>query len=347
MPGRGIGVHEGLGVTVLPRAPPSMTYEANVNGAPQSRSAAPDRRGGYTPSARSRGRSRAMPPPARVRGIDVGTGPHRAVDDRAVPFANSSPPHRLEHQEDVREEDRGIDRKALDRHQRHLGGERRRLAELEEAVVGPQRPVLGRYRPAWRMIQTGVQSVARGGRHREIEWRRTPDEDNARPTDVVEGQPRLSVSKAGAARNVSPTNSPILGCVGSRSTGRPASRSAALQTGPIDPTTVRASAGASRCCAPPSVATCSTCVTWVALVKRATSSRPPTPDEWLRGGVRGLRATPPIDGTVVTTAPARAVRRRGPGSRCRTPARPRASQRSRARYRAPRATHARCWAPAP
>src|SRR5688572_21970874 len=59
----------------------------------------------------------------------------RALEARAFAIGKGkAQAHRVRNREDVGEHDRGIELKALERLQRHLGGERRRLGELEEAA---------------------------------------------------------------------------------------------------------------------------------------------------------------------------------------------------------------------
>src|SRR6185503_16263950 len=61
--------------------------------------------------------------------------PKRALEARALAFGEREPKaHRVRNGEDVGEHDRGVEREALERLQRDLGGERRRLGELEEAA---------------------------------------------------------------------------------------------------------------------------------------------------------------------------------------------------------------------
>src|SRR5690606_9937929 len=68
---------------------------------------------------------------------------HGRVDDRAFAFfERERRAHRLERQEDVREEDGRIDAEPK-RLERHLERELRRLADLEERVFFPERTVLG------------------------------------------------------------------------------------------------------------------------------------------------------------------------------------------------------------
>src|SRR4030095_1456779 len=65
--------------------------------------------------------------------IDVGGAAHRPVDDGSVTLGElQADAERLEDEQDVGEDDRGVDPELLDGHHRHLGGGIGRLAELEE-----------------------------------------------------------------------------------------------------------------------------------------------------------------------------------------------------------------------
>ena len=82
--------------------------------------------------------------PCRNEGeaIDVGSGPDRRGDDRANAGANlERHADAGQRQHDVREEHRRIDAKAVDRHQRGLGGKLRRRRHGHEIVAFPQRAV--------------------------------------------------------------------------------------------------------------------------------------------------------------------------------------------------------------
>ena len=79
--------------------------------------------------------------------IDLVAPGDRLVDDRPLALGElERRTHRLERQQDVREEDGGVDPEAH-RLQRHLHGELRRLAQLEQRVLLAHLPVLGHVAP--------------------------------------------------------------------------------------------------------------------------------------------------------------------------------------------------------
>ena len=73
----------------------------------------------------------------------------RGVDDRALALDEiKRDPHRLERQQEIGEEDRGIDVETVDRLEGHLGGQLGLAADLEQRVLGPDRAVLGHIPPS-------------------------------------------------------------------------------------------------------------------------------------------------------------------------------------------------------
>ena len=85
----------------------------------------------------------------RIGDVDSGQAPHvlraphGAVDTRAVTSRElEADAERLEHEQDVGEEDGRVDAQPLDGLERHLRGGVGRLAQLEEPAAGAQRPVL-------------------------------------------------------------------------------------------------------------------------------------------------------------------------------------------------------------
>ena len=80
--------------------------------------------------------------------LHVFRAPDRTVDVRPVaPGELEADAEGLEHEQDVGEEDRGIDAEPVHRLERHLGGGLGILAELEEAAAGPDGAVLGHVAP--------------------------------------------------------------------------------------------------------------------------------------------------------------------------------------------------------
>ena len=76
--------------------------------------------------------------------LDVGTRPHRPLDHRPVTRRELEPDaHRLDDQQDVGEEDRGVHAEPLDREDRHLRRGLRVLAQVEEPQARPHGAVLG------------------------------------------------------------------------------------------------------------------------------------------------------------------------------------------------------------
>ena len=75
---------------------------------------------------------------------DVVRRADRLVDDRAFALDEiERDAERLERQEQIREEDGGVDLDAVDRLQRHLGGQLRLAADVEQGVPLADRAVLG------------------------------------------------------------------------------------------------------------------------------------------------------------------------------------------------------------
>ena len=106
-----------------------------MNGAPRSRSAAIA--GRRAARIEPDGLDHVMPADAtstsgRIR-IDVGGGADGVVNDRAFPLGKLEiEAQGLEDQEDVGEQDRGIDAQALGRGDRHFGRQIGPLAQFEE-----------------------------------------------------------------------------------------------------------------------------------------------------------------------------------------------------------------------
>ncbi len=129
---------------------PCTRYAASVNGAPQKPIT------GVRPSS-SRRSSRTA---SATNGTVSAAGPRRQrVDLRAradrlgqLRAGVEGHPHaeRLERQQDVREEDRGVEREAAQRLQRHLDGQLRRLAQRQEvhAAAAARGTRAGSGRPA-------------------------------------------------------------------------------------------------------------------------------------------------------------------------------------------------------
>ena len=124
--------------------PPSIAYDASVNGAPAkpiSGTRPPSSRliwriASSTCASASRGSNR------RTR-VEVGLGAQRVLDRR--PFALDEverDAHRLERQQQIGEQDRRVDLDAAHRLQRDFGREIGRSAELEQRIALAQRAVL-------------------------------------------------------------------------------------------------------------------------------------------------------------------------------------------------------------
>src|SRR5881296_3548592 len=74
--------------------------------------------------------------------VHIRTGPDRIVNDRTFAFLErDAEAHRLEREQDVGKDDRRIERKPLDRLQRDLRRQFRRLAYLEDGMLGADGPV--------------------------------------------------------------------------------------------------------------------------------------------------------------------------------------------------------------
>ena len=80
---------------------------------------------------------------------DVALGAQRPLELRPLAFDEVQPQsHRVGHREDVGEDDRSVEREALDRLQRDLTGELGRLREREEAAgLAPRGVVFGKVAP--------------------------------------------------------------------------------------------------------------------------------------------------------------------------------------------------------
>ena len=116
--------------------PPSMAYDARVNGAP-----AKPMSGTRPSSSRRVMRDRlqhvaeAFTRVEQPEPFDVGFGAERLLDARAFALDEvEGQAHRLEGQQQVREDDGGVDVDGVDRLQRDAGGQLGRPAELEEGV---------------------------------------------------------------------------------------------------------------------------------------------------------------------------------------------------------------------
>ena len=125
--------------------PPSMAYDASVNGAPAKPIS------GTRPSSsrlhladRLQHVRQRLARLERAQPIDVVGTADRALDLR--PFALDEvegQAHRLERQQQIGEEDRGVDVDAADRLQRDLGGEVGLPADLQQRIPLAKRAVLG------------------------------------------------------------------------------------------------------------------------------------------------------------------------------------------------------------
>ena len=138
MPGVGGLVHQGLGAGKRPRRP-------TFNGVARERE-----RGSGEPDQRDAGGERGAREAHRLEHVtevcfgadggkllDVGLPAHRLGDVRAQPQ-----PQGLEGKQDVGEQDRGVHAEALDRLERHLGGQLGGVAEIEDGVLLAQLAVL-------------------------------------------------------------------------------------------------------------------------------------------------------------------------------------------------------------
>ena len=120
-----------------------MAYEASVNGAPAKPIS------GTRPAScrldeadRLEDRRQALARLERGERVDVGLGPDRPLDPRPVALDEvEGEAHGLERQQEVGEDDGGIERQAPDRLQRDLGRELGRPAQLEHRVALAQRAV--------------------------------------------------------------------------------------------------------------------------------------------------------------------------------------------------------------
>ena len=124
--------------------PPSIAYDASVNGAPAkpisgTRPASSRlicRIASSTCASASRGSNR------RTR-VDVGLAAQRVLDRRTFAVDEvEADAHRLERQQQIGEQNRGVHLDAADRLQRDFGGEIGRAAEVEQRIALAQRAVL-------------------------------------------------------------------------------------------------------------------------------------------------------------------------------------------------------------
>src|SRR5437899_4402474 len=126
-------IHEALGLDVLTRGAPfdGITRESERRAGESDQRHAPIQRAAGQPD-RLRHEPELLSPdwPERVH---IRTGPDRVVNDRTFAFLErDAEAHRLEREQDVGKDDRRIERKPLDRLQRDLRRQFRRLAYLED-----------------------------------------------------------------------------------------------------------------------------------------------------------------------------------------------------------------------
>ena len=280
MPGAGIGVHEGLGVTVLARAAaldhvrrererrarkadqrhPSgepLAYEPHrledvaerfLDGHPRERvdvGARPDRTGGSRDRRPSRTRARRPWAPARGECPRRGS-PRRPESARS---ASSSPRRRAP-------------ASCRARGTRAAPGARDTRQVSPGLTHDPDRRAVGRF-------ATAGAEKSRSGGHRDGQCQARPVASRSVPVSAA--WRRGAPARRGASRRRAVPSSDDSARNRPRS---PRRASAALQTGPIDLTAARANPGASAARAPCRSATCTRCVTCVALVKSATSRAP-------------------------------------------------------------------------
>ena len=161
VPRAGIGIHERLGLVV-------MTPAAPFNRVARQR----ERRAGEANQRHRRTQRRAdrtdgvkdvlqrLRVQHRRDAVDVGGGANRVVNHRSFALGEFQvEPQRLENQQNVREQNRGVDIEDLGRFDRHLRGQRGVFTEIEERHLRRIARYSGIYRPAWHMNQTGVTSV--------------------------------------------------------------------------------------------------------------------------------------------------------------------------------------------
>src|SRR5262249_20543446 len=206
-----------------------------------------------------------------AKAVDVRGGAQRAVDHRAVARGELEPDaHRLEHEQDVGEEDRGVDAELPDGVDRHLGRGIGRLTQLEKAELLADGAIL-------RLVAAGLPHQPDGRVRRGLAPARGEEGRGCHGSDSYATAPGGAMSpraaqergtRAGARSATSATSGPILGGVGSSWGCTPCASSASEHTGPIETTTVRASPARRGPASPAMRKRCSTCT---ALVKTATS----------------------------------------------------------------------------
>ena len=136
-------VHEALGLDVMARGAPldGIARERERRaGKSDQRHASVQRAAGQPDRLRHEPELLSADKPERVH---IRTGPDRIVNDRTFALLErDAQAHWLEREQDVGEDDGRIEGEALDRLQRDLGRQFRRLAHLEDGMLGADGPVL-------------------------------------------------------------------------------------------------------------------------------------------------------------------------------------------------------------
>ncbi len=145
VPRGGVAVHERFGVRVVGRRP---TFD-RVRGQRERRAAEPDERNSAVELAADEA-DRLQHVRERlawfehVQALDVSRRPHGTLDRGTLAFDEvEGQAHGLEREQQVGEENRGVNLDGADRLQRDLGGQLRRAAELEQGAPLAQHAVLG------------------------------------------------------------------------------------------------------------------------------------------------------------------------------------------------------------